>query len=180
MAEHKSLSQQPLDENGDGVETSTHQSMDSSQSTSADSDFRSDSQFEQGNAEIHGWDRERTSLTDFIERQFRPTIDISTLTAFGWLDRGSYASNNGRLISIPHGNGRMESVDTLLAPKSFLTRTTELAASRTSVADSFGRKMWNPIWLTSTVLLSFVVLFVGLFFLVLALYLYSEAHAGFM
>lgn len=177
MAEYKPLSQQSPADNVDGFETSIHQSMSSSQPTSADSDSRSDSQSEQGNAEIHDWDRERTSLADFIERRFTPSIDISILTAFGWLDRGSYASNDGTL---PHGHGRMEFVDTLLAPKPLLTRNAEIAASRTSVAASFGGKMWNPIWLTTTVLVSFVVLFVGLFFVVLALYLYSEAHSGLM
>ena len=178
MAEYKPLSQQPPADNVDGVETSIHQSMDSIQSTSADSNARSDSRSEQGNAELHASDSECTSLADFIGSQFRPSIDISTLTAFGWLDRGSYVSNDGRLISVPYGHGRTESVDTLLSQKPFLTRTTELAASRTSVANSLGRRLWNPIWLTAPVLVSFAVLFVGLFFVVLVVYLYSEAHSG--
>ena len=72
----------------------------------------------------------------------------------------------------------MESADTLLSKKSFLTRIAGLAASRPSVAASFERKMWNPIWLTVIILVCFVVLFVGLFVVVLVLYLYSTAHSG--
>ena len=178
MAEYKSLSQQPPADNVDGVEVSVHQSMDSIQSTSADSNSRSESRSEQDNTAMHASDSESTSLADFIDSQFRPSIDISTLTAFGWLDRGPCASNDSRLISVRYGNGRTESVDTLLPEAPFLTRTTELAASRTSVANSLGRKLWNPIWLTASVLVSFAVLFVGLFFVVLVLYLYSQAHSG--
>ena len=180
MVEYKSLSQQPPADNVDGVETSIHQPMDFSQSTSADSNSRSDSRSEQGNAEMHALDSGWTSLADFIESQFRPSSEISTLAAFGWLNRRSYVLNDSRLISVPHGHGRTESVDTLLSQKPFLTRTTEPAASRTSVANSLGKKLWNPIRLTASVLVGFAVLFVGLFFVVLLLYLYSEAHSGLM
>ena len=179
MAEYKSLSQQPPADNVDGVETSIHQSMDSTQSTTADSDSTSDSRSEQGKAEeVHASDSEWTSLADFVESQFRPSIDISTLTACGWLDRGSHVSIDDRLISVPHDHRRTESVDTLLSKKPFLTQSTKVAASRTFTASSFGRTLWNPIWLTAPVFVSFVVLFVGLFFVILALYLYSEAHSG--
>ena len=179
MAEYKLLSQQPPADNVDGVKTSIHQSMGSIQSTSADSNSkRSKSRSEQDNAEMHASDSESTSLADFIESQVRPSIDISTLTALGWLDPRSCVLNDNRLISVPYGNERTESVDTLPSQNPFLTRTTELAASRTSVANSLGRNLWNPIWLTASVLVSFAVLFVGLFFVVLVLYLYSEAHSG--
>lgn len=178
MAKYKSISQQPPADNVDGVGTSIHQSMDSIQSTSADSNSRSNFQSQRGNAEMHASDSESASLADLIESRFRPSIDISTLTAFGWLDRGSYVSNDSRLVSVPHSHGRTESVDTLLSRRPLLTHTTELAASRTSVANSIGRKFWNPIWLSASVLVSFAVLFVGLFFVVLVLYLYPEAHSG--
>ena len=178
MAEYKSLSQQPPADKVDGVETSIHQSTDSIQSTSTDSISRGDSRSEQGNAEMHASDSEWTSPAEFIESQFRSSIDISTLTAFGWVNRGSHVSNDSRLKSVTHGHGRTESVDSSLSQKLFLTQATELAVSRTSVANLLGRKLWNPIWLTASVLVSFAVLFVGLFFVVLVLYLYSEAHSG--
>jgi hypothetical protein len=41
-----------------------------------------------------------------------------------------------------------------------------------------GGKMWNPFWLTTTALASFLLLFVAIFAAVLALYVYSEAHSG--
>ena len=66
----------------------------------------------------------------------------------------------------------MESANTTLSNRPLL------ATSRPSAADSFGRKMWNPIWLAVTVLMCFVMLFVGFFVVVLALYLYSTAHSG--
>ena len=178
MAEYESLSQQPPADNIDGIRSPIHQSTDSIRSTFARSNSRSDSQFEQGNAETHASENEWTSLNDFVERSFRPSIDLSTLTAFGWLDGGSDVSNDIQLTSIPHGHGRMGSADTLLSNRTSLNRSTGLAASRHSVAESFSRKMWNPIWLTVTVLVCFVVLFVGLFVVVLTLYLYSTAHSG--
>ena len=172
MAEYEPLGQQPPADNVDSIRSSIHQSMDSIRSTFAGSSSRSDSQFEQGNAEAHASENEWTSPADFIESSFRPSIDLSTLTAFGWFDRGSYASNDNQLSSIPHGHERMESAATSLSNKPLL------ATSRPSAADSFERKMWNPIWLTVTVLVCFVMLFVGLFIVVLALYLYSTAHSG--
>ena len=176
MAEYKPLSQQPPADNMDGSRLSTH--MDSIRSTLSGSNSRSESQSEQGNAETRASDNEWTSPADFIESCFRPSIDLSTLRASGWLDWGSYASSDSQLTSIQHEHGRMESADTLLFSKPFLTRITGLTASRPSEAGSFGRKMWNPIWLTDAVLVSFVVLFIGLFFVALALYLYSAAHSG--
>ena len=172
MAEYISLGQQPPADNVDGIRSSIHRSMDSIRSTFAGSNSRSNSQSAQGNAEAHAWESEWTSPADFIESSFRPSIDLSTLTAFGWLDRGSYASNDNQVSSISHGHERMESADTTLSNRPLL------ATSRPSAADPFGRKMWNPIWLTVTVLVCFVMLFVGLFVVVLALYLYSTAHSG--
>ena len=178
MAEYRSLGQQPPADNGDGIRSSIHQSMHSIRSTFTGSNSRRDSRSEQGIAETHASGNEWTSPADFIESSFRPGIDLSTLTAFGWLDRGSYASNDNRLSSMPQEHGRMESADTLLSKKPFLNRIAGLAASRPSAAASFGRKMWNPIWLTVTTLICFVLLFVGLFVVVLALYMYSTAHSG--
>ncbi|KAK0517264.1 hypothetical protein JMJ35_000419 [Cladonia borealis] len=172
MAEYNSLGQQPPVDKIDGIRSSTHRSMGSIRSTFAGSNSRSNSQFEQGNAEAHAWESEWTSPADFIESSFRPSIDLSILTAFGWLDRGAYASKDNQLSSIPYGHERMESADTTLSNRPLL------ATSRPSAADSFERKMWNPIWLTVSVLLCFVMLFVGLFVIVLALYLYSTAHSG--
>ena len=172
MAEYNSLGQQPPADNIDGIRSSIHRSMGSIRSTFAGSNSRSNSQFEQGNAEAHAWEREWTSPADFIESSFRPSIDLSTLTAFGWLDRGSYASNDSQVSSIPHGYERMQSADTALSNRPLR------ATSEPSAADRFGRRMWNPTWLTATILLCFVVLFVGLFIVVLALYLYSKAHSG--
>ena len=172
MAEYNSRGQQPPADNADGIRSSIHQSMGSIRLTVAGSNSRSDSQSEQGNAETHASENEWTSPADFIESSFRPSIDLSTLTAFRWLDRGSYASNDNQLSSIPYGHERMESADNLLFKKPLL------ATSRPSAADSLGRKMWNPIWLTVTILMCFVMLFVGLFVVVLALYLYSAAHSG--
>lgn len=160
MAEYKPLSQQPSADNMDGSRLSTH--MDSIRSTLSGSNSRSESQSEQGNAKTRASDNEWTSPADFIESCFRPSIELSTLTASGWLNWGSYASSDRQLTSIQHEHGRMESADTALRP---------------SEAGSLGRKMWNPIWLTDTVLVSFVALFIGLFFVALALYLYSAAHS---
>lgn len=172
MAEYNSLGQQPSADNVDGIRSSVHHSMNCIRSTFAESNSRSDSQSEQDNAEVHAWESEWISPADFVESSFRPSIDLSTLTAFGWSDRGSYALNDNQVSSIPHGHERMESADTSLSNRPLL------ATSGPSAADQFGKKMWNPIWLTVTVLMCFVMLFVGLFIVVLALYLYSTAHSG--
>ena len=134
MAEYNSLGQQPPVDKIDGIRSSTHRSMGSIRSTFAGSNSRSNSQFEQGNAEAHAWESEWTSPADFIESSFRPSIDLSILTTFGWLDRGSYTSKDNQLSSIPYGHERMESADTTLSNRPLL------ATSRPSAADSFERE----------------------------------------
>ena len=172
MAEYNSLGQQPPADNVDGIRSCIHRSMGSIRSTFAGSNSRSNSQSEQGNARVHAGEREWTSPADFIESSFRPSIDLATLTAFGWLERGSYASNDSQVSSVRDGHERMESADTTLSNRPLLS------ISGPSAAEPFERKMWNPIWLTFTVLVCFVMLFVGLFVVVLALYLYSTARSG--
>ena len=174
MAECRSLGMQSPADNVEGIRSSIHQSM---ELTFTGSNSRSNPPSEQGNAEMRASDNEWT-LADFIESSFRPTVDLSTLTAFGWLGHGSYHSNDSRLQSIPYEHESMESADALPPKKPFVTRILGLAAPRLSATDSFKRRMWNPIWLTDRILVSFLLLFVGLFFVVLALYLYSTAHSG--
>ena len=93
------------------------------------------------------------SPADFIERSFSPSVDLSMLALRGVLEKPSSQPESRRLDS---------------------SSTQPRALAHAPVT----RKMWNPLWLSPLVLLSFSVLFVGIFVVVLALYLYSKNNNG--
>lgn len=187
MVGYSSLSRQPPPDDN-GIELSTHQFEDCYILTPADSNPHGEASLQQDNddkrASYTGWD----SLAEFIDKSFRPSIDLSTLAAPGLLDHRPYQSDGMSIRSMnfhseaPDGHRRMTSVNpSLSSERSYKTHdgwTQAFPASKYAPANASGGKMWNPIWLTKTVLTSFFVLFVGIFIVVLALDLYSEAHSG--
>jgi hypothetical protein len=130
------------------------------------------------------WD----SLSQFVETSFRSSVDLSTLVGARSVDGRSYKSNRKSIQSsepgseAPDSHRRMSSVNSLLSTEpsyeSPENKIETVSTSKFSPPTAFGVKMWNPIWLTKAVLLSFCFLYIGIFFVVLALYLYSEAHGG--
>lgn len=64
-------------------------------------------------------------------------------------------------------------------PSADLSTLTEVfSSSKYSPKNTSGSKMWNSIWLTTEVLTGFLGVVVGILVVVLALYLYSQAHNG--
>jgi hypothetical protein len=108
------------------------------------------------NAEVHSSSGELTPPAEFIERLFSPSTELPNLS--------DSTSLNGR----PH-------IPNDSPPES---ENGELTNSRPTTIATLKRKMWNPVWLTSSVLLGFALTFVGLFVLVLALYLCSKRYQG--
>ncbi|ORY09323.1 hypothetical protein BCR34DRAFT_568699 [Clohesyomyces aquaticus] len=171
MAAYQPVNEQIMRDDDDGIRLFTSQSNPSSHAPFLGSQPRtspSPKPSDQPHVPKSGW----TSVVDFVEQSFRSSIDLSSLTTSGWLNRKLYDSEETNLANVSYLHRGRE-----FGIKSHPTEM-EYKSVRDLSPGSSDKRMWNPIWLRSAVLSSFLLVFLGLFSVILALYLYSEAHQG--
>lgn len=125
-----------------------------------------------------------SSLADFMERFFRLGVDLSSLPAllnYTSLDAdGRRPRSAGFSDQAQDNDGEADRTNSSLSRGPSVNQTRKSPCPQKGPGNRSDRKMWNPVWLSNAVLWGFFFLFAGLFFMVLALWFYSETHNGLM